>query len=86
MKQHHFLIIGIVCIFMGILVGTCTIGCQSNETLPSLENLGDGNELEIESKQSSNNPWPWLIAVIAMPVLFLGYLYLSKSFTGFGRK
>ena len=34
------------------------------------------------TEQHSNNPWPWMIATLAQPFLFLAFLYFSNSWKG----
>jgi len=81
-KRYHSLYIGTGCLLLAVFVIALQCGCQSNEPLKNLESVGAGAELEIKTSQSSNNVWPWMIAVIAQPVLFLAFLYFSNSWKG----
>jgi hypothetical protein len=48
---------------------------------------GEGSRFENE--QSSNNPWPWMIALVISnsiwPIGIFAFLWFSKRFIGFGR-
>ncbi len=83
------LVVGIICVLVAILLGTCTIGCQSNDPVTTIEPTpieGDGNEIENtvenESVQIQNTPWPYVTIIL----LLLVYSYFSKKFTGWGRR
>jgi len=67
---------------------------NTSETSPDAVNLdGEGNTVEDNDeinnnnqvKNVHNNALPWMIATIAMPVIFFAYLFFDKRFPRFGR-
>ena len=96
-KRYHSLYIGTGCLLLAVFVIALQCGCNSNEPkteidVPPVEAPieGDGNtvktkiknEVVNESVQVSNSVWPWMIVVIAQPLLFLAFLYFSNSWKG----
>jgi len=80
----EFLIIALL-IAVTIVAIWMSNGCSSQ----GIKATG-GEGSRFENEQSSNNPWPWMIALVISnsiwPIGIFVYLWFSKRFTGFGRK
>lgn len=77
-------IVGFVILVMVIIIIALS-GCASNTPSAPIAIAGDGNapiDLTQDTEQTVNNVWPWMIALIAQPVLFLAFLYFSTAWKG----
>jgi hypothetical protein len=87
MVTQKQLLEGLIIVFLLIacVVGLwMQFGCASQ----GIKTTG-GEGSRFENEQSSNNPWPWMIALVISnsiwPIGIFVFLWFSKRFTGFGR-
>ena len=75
-------------VILAIVIILIALSCNSNKPRANIEApdkpiAGDYNpSISQESKQSSNNPWPWMIATCIQLPCFLLFLSISQSWRG----